>query len=408
MRKTTFFFMLLAFTAIITCSACGSSRDAATDVPEAVAIVIGNHGCSRELNLNSPSVKRVVTGAVDTEGFISIISVDGTPDLIAEGSFAIEERFRNADASLLAREAQTKAVNLLMELSEVRANTPEVDTLEAIRLAGRTLSDAPEGANKTILVIDTGLSTTGLLPFGNNLLSAEPSLIADMLEEKQALPDLTGTHVIWQQLGDVGAPQEDLTPKQRSRLKSVWVEILTRSGATCEILDSVPNSGTLSDNLPEVSIVEFPDELPIYFEETLDSGSTAFYEPVVLDESRVQFIPDSSEYLDRSAAETVIAPIAEFMLAHEDISLLLVGTTAGDGQTDKTLALSQSRANTVRNTLISFGVSGSRIVALGMGSEDPWHIDGLGTGDLASPNRKVVILDVDSDAAKDLLGSYCG
>lgn len=407
-KKTTCISLFLAVVVIIGCSSCGAPRDAAAAAPEAVAIVIGNHACSRELNLNSPTIKETITNVVDTGGFLSIISVDGSPDVVAAGSFAVEERFRNADPSLLAREAQAKAVNLLMELSEVRADTPEVDSFEGIRLARRTLSDAPEGANLTILVIDTGLNTTGQLPFVNNLLSADPSVIADMLEERKALPDLTGIHVLWQQLGDVAAPQEELTPKQFNRLKEIWSEILTRSGATYKFLDSVPNDGTLSAGLPEVSVVDLPDEIPIYYEETIESGPAPFADPVILDESRVRFVPDSAEYLERAAAEAVIVPIAEYMLAHGDVTLLLAGTTAGDAQSDKTIGLSQSRANAVRATMISHGVPENRIIALGLGSEDPWHIYGLGTGGQAAPNRKVVILDADSDTARDLLGRYYG
>lgn len=392
--------LLLSLVSILVLTGC-STAAASDAVVESVAIVIGPHANSRELNLASQQVRDAVTKAVETEGFVSVICADGEPDIIAELSFKLDDRYRNADQARLSQDAKNKVVGLLTELTEVKANSPEVDTLEAIRLAARTLGDAPAGSRKTILILDTGLSTVGLLSFGNNLLTADASVIADMLEDLEAIPDLTGTRVVWQQLGDVAAPQEDLTPRQKNRLETVWRTILERGGATFELSTAIPNNGAM-DGLPQVSALTLPKDAPVAFEPETEGFS--FREPVFLSDNLVQFIGDSAEYLDAEKAEAVLKPIADYMLSHEDVSLLLIGTTAGDGDTEYTLRLSAHRANAVRDTLESFGVAGTRLITKGMGCSDPWHVAGVGTeGALASQNRKVVLIDTNTDAARELM-----
>jgi len=393
------FSLMLSLASLLILTGCGTAT-ASDAVVESVAIVAGPHANSRELNLASQQVRDSVTAAVESEGFVSVVCADGEPDVIAELSFKLDDRYRNADKTRLEQDAKNKVVGILTELTEVKANSPEVDTLEAIRLAARTLGDAPAGSRKTMLVLDTGLSTVGLLSFGNNLLTADPNVIADMLEDLEAIPDLAGVRVIWQQLGDVAAPQEDLTPRQKNCLEAVWRTLLERGGATFELSTAIPNSGTL-DGLPEVSALSLPKDTPIAFEP--ESETFSFREPVFLSDSLVQFIGDSAQYLDAEKAESVLKPVADYMLSHEDVSLMLVGTTAGDFDSEYTLRLSSDRANAVRDTLVSFGVAGSRLVTKGMGCGDPWHIAGVGTdGPLASQNRKVVLIDMSADVVQEL------
>ena len=124
----------------------------------------------------------------------------------------------------------------------------------------------------------------------------------------------------------------------------------------------------------------------------------------MLTEEQVSFVPDKSTYLNEEEAVAIIRPIADYLIEHEQITVLLAGTTAGDEDSDYTMTLSQERADAVRDTLIQFGVDESRIVTVGLGSSDPWHVYGAGyEGSIASGNRKVVLLDASSDTAKDIL-----
>lgn len=137
-----------------------------------------------------------------------------------------------------------------------------------------------------------------------------------------------------------------------------------------------------------------------------ETESELFNEPQFLSEEQVKFIGDSEQCINEASAIEVIAPIADYMVVHPDFELLLIGTTAGDETTDYSIRLSKARADTVKSTLISLGVPEERILTLGLGSSDPWHIYGVGTGmndPMAAFNRKVVLIDANSDTAKGLL-----
>ena len=393
MKHTKIIALLSALVTLLAAlTGCGSRAE---ETPGSVAIVIGNHACSKELNLNSPILKSAVSDAVERRGFVSVVQVDGAPELVSADLYTIDERYQHADPGKLKSDAAIKAANLLSSISTVQANDPEVDTLEALRIALRSFAYAPEESEKRILVIDSGLSTAGYLSFQNGLLSASPEAVAQELRERGALPDFTGVEVLWQQLGDVAEPQQALTPRQTQRLADIWQAIVTAGGGSFTLCGGMPNAGTLGAGLPDVTPVPLTADTPIAF----TAEHADFSAPQMLTEEQVRFLGDSAQFADPAAAERVIGPIAAYLREHPSFRLLLIGTTAGDGDTEYARALSEQRAETVRQTLISLGADPERIVTRGLGSQDPWHIPGVGTdGPLAAQNRKVVLLDAQYEA----------
>ena len=94
-------------------------------------------------------------------------------------------------------------------------------------------------------------------------------------------------------------------------------------------------------------------------------------------------------------------------MKHDSINILLVGSTAGDVTDESTIRLSKERADTVKNTLVEFGIDTNRITTIGMGSDDPWHIKDAGyDGPVASSNRKVVLIDSRTDQAQALINNH--
>ena len=124
---------------------------------------------------------------------------------------------------------------------------------------------------------------------------------------------------------------------------------------------------------PVVDTVELPTETPIEFDENMfDAKDENLLEkPVMLTEEQVSFVPDKATYLDEEEAVLTIQPIADYLMENNQMTILLAGTTAGDEDSDYTITLSQDRAATVQNTLIQLGVDESRIIAVGLGSNNP-------------------------------------
>ena len=127
---------------------------------------------------------------------------------------------------------------------------------------------------------------------------------------------------------------------------------------------------------------------------------------IVLDNTSVRFIGNTAEFVDCEEASSVLERYAQVLLDHPNNKVYVIGTTA-TGSMDFCNELSVSRANTVCKALISYGVPESQLIPLGMGYEDPWHIDdvddnGKRIEKYACQNRKVLIVDVNSDDAAKL------
>ena len=385
---------------------CDSSNNEATAEKAAVCYVLANTANSQGLNLNSPMVQDTIYNTIRNYGYISVVNADGVPDVVLASSFDIDDKYKSASAERLDMDARAKTTNLIAGMQSVIATDPEVDYLAALNLALRTLSSLEEYDSKTIVVIGTGLSTTGVLNFQNNLISAEPGTIVELLEEKGEIPCFNGIMVYWQQMGDVAAPQAQLSSAQRNKLQQIYGGIVEAGGGTFVCNDIIANPVNEGTAYPAVTPVELPADIPISFNpETLNSEATenVLAEPVVLTEEQITFIGDKAEYLYPEEAESVLKPIADFLLSN-DVTILLCGTTAGDGNSAYTMELSQARAEAVKQSLVDLGVDPSHIIAVGLGSTDPWHVYGIPTSDkAASCNRKVVLLDASSYTAQEIL-----
>ena len=406
-RFTALFTTICLAVSAVGLTGCGSQTSAeATSGMNAVCYAIAPTANSQGLNMSSPLVQDTIYDTILEYGYISVVVVDGEPEMVAADSYDIDAQYKKASKEKLKTDARAKATNLIAYMESQVANDAQVDYLEGLRMAVRSLSSLEGYDSKTIVVIGTGLSTQGTLSFQNNLLSVEPEAVLDQLEEKNEIPDFTGITVVWQQMGDVASPQEDLSQTQRKRLQEIWSGIVERGGGTFVYNDIMANPVDTETSYPAVDPVELPMETPIGFDETMfdTEDESILEEPVMLTEEQVSFVPDKSTYLNEEEAVAIIRPIADYLIEHEQITVLLAGTTAGDEDSDYTMTLSQERADAVRDTLIQFGVDESRIVTVGLGSSDPWHVYGAGyEGSIASGNRKVVLLDASSDTAKDIL-----
>lgn len=407
MKKIISIILMLAcvIALVSTLAGCSGNGVKAPAEKAAVCYVIANTANSKGLNFNSPLVQDTVYSTVRNYGFIAVVNADGKPEIVHAASYDLEDKYKSASKEKLDMDARSKATNIILSMQSIMADDPEVDYLESLRLAVRTLSSLEGYDSKTIVLMGTGLSTTGVMNFSNNLISAEPEMVINLLNEKSEIPDFKGITVYSQQLGDVAAPQQELTSAQRIKLEKIYGGIVETSGGNFVYNEIIANPVDDTKQYPTVTPVKLPSDAPISFEEVVFEEENIFEEPVFLTEEKIGFVADKDVFLNPSEASETLRPVAEYLASHPSISIVLAGTTAGDSDSDFTMTLSKQRAEAVKDALIQLGVSADRIITLGLGSEkDPWHVYNAGyDGAAAAGNRKVVLLDASSERAASIL-----
>ena len=407
MKKIISIILMLAcvITLVSTLAGCSGNGVKAPAEKAAVCYVIANTANSKGLNFNSPLVQDTVYSTVRNYGFIAVVNADGKPEIVHAASYDLEDKYKSASKEKLDMDARSKATNIILSMQSIMADDPEVDYLESLRLAVRTLSSLEGYDSKTIVLMGTGLSTTGVMNFSNNLISAEPEMVINLLNEKSEIPDFKGITVYSQQLGDVAAPQQELTSAQRIKLEKIYGGIVETGGGIFVYNEIIANPVDDTTQYPSVTPVKLPSDAPISFEEVVFEEENIFEEPIFLTEEKIGFVADKDILLNPTEASETLRPVAEYLASHPSISIVLAGTTAGDSDSDFTMTLSKQRAEAVKDALIDLGVSADRIITLGLGSEkDPWHVYNAGyDGAAAAGNRKVVLLDASSERAASIL-----
>jgi outer membrane protein OmpA-like peptidoglycan-associated protein len=238
----------------------------------------------------------------------------------------------------------------------------------------------------TLLVISSGVSTSG----GFNLVDvgwgADPQTVAAQLKSRHLLPNLSRWRVIFSGLADTAGLQAALPLPQRATLAAYWMAICqAANAASCQIDEMTrpeppPHSMTQVPPVPvpEVTSVRGPDgwrgeNLP-------DDEFFAF--------GRAELLPGADGILDPLASQ-----------ARSSGSLVsITGYSSPDGGSSAyNIALSKARAMAVRNRLITLGVPASQIVqTVGLGTDGKTLSDCYSDGQFEESScaqlRRVVVL----------------
>lgn len=356
---------------LLLATGCGDTT--ANTAPGALAVIVGAHS-----NMVAPSLVDSVKTEIDTAAGLgspaTVIVNDGAPTVSTSMSLKAANPVYQQDL-----------VDQLKKLiDQTRAANPEVDLLAAISLAARSVTDAV--GSKTIVVIDSGLQTTGALRFQDQdgaLLHANPDEVVDLLRRTQQLPNLTGMRVIFTGLGDTAAPQQPLPAPARAVLVALWTKIVESAGGKAEIKQAPLPSTRTHNGLPPVTIV------PVAAQSIGPLPSVT-----VLRDGTVGFVPDQAVFRDPDQARAVLADYAREIKNGKRAQL--TGTTASAGTPEYRLRLSQRRADAVRDLLVSLGAPADRISTRGLGSDFPGYVpDHDRQGNLdpipAAQNRQVII-----------------
>lgn len=380
--------MLLGLTVVLA-ALCGCTG--AENQPLALAVVAGVHSNAGSIPLNAEAVSSQLYDVSYTQGSAAVIRADGAPAVVFQTRIPeLQDSGLSENRQRLI--AEDYAAQLQNVLREVRAQAGEVDTLEAIRLGGQALAQK-NACRKRLLVLDTGLSSTGYLDFTQGLLASDATDIVEALAQARALPQLEGVEVLWAMCGQTAAPQPELNEQEKQALKDIWSAVLMAGGAE-SIQFLTDFAGEAYTNLPPVSVV--------------DAGERAIRVEIpttVLSDAQVQFKGNSDQFVDERSAVQALSGAAQELAAHPDRRACLVGTTASGQNRQYCLELSKRRAEAVAALLAKYwGIERDRFVCVGLGAEDPWHVPDLDSeGRLvetyAAQNRKVILMDLDGSDA---------
>ena len=98
----------------------------------------------------------------------------------------------------------------------------------------------------------------------------------------------------------------------------------------------------------------------------------------------------TGKYNLRPEAQIALAKLSGIILSHPGLNLAVEGYTDSTGSDDFNMKLSQQRANTVRDYLISQGLSADSVTAQGFGKADPVESNDTAAG--RQKNRRVEIV----------------
>jgi len=388
-------------------SGCQSTNSEA-QAPRALCYVVSVHA-----NFPFISIERFREDVYEVSrayGSVGMVAVDGAPYVAADFKITAPDVYEDDARRSYVAEKNTEKI--LSALQSAKAKTPEVDTLAAIDLAADLLQDKEE-PQKTMVVVDSMLSTTSLMNFAeSNLIEQDASAIVAELESFHAIPDLSGIDVVLIGIGQTAGEQSALPSGAQYNLEQIWLAILEAANAKSVNVSSAPLGDALAKSTLEVSTVSFIADqfsFPASAPEEVPSQETVPPVPEVvrLDDESVAFISNKSEFIDASAAREILVPIADVLIKHPGAQIVLAGSTASTGVAENCRKLSLARADAVKSVLVELGVPEDMIITIGLGREENFlRVDDLDeTGSLtadAAKNRAVFLFLKDSETARKL------
>lgn len=400
---------LISFGDILT--GCGPAS--ASD-PTHIVVVYGNHNNAPTPDLSV--IEDQFLDAASTYGSITVVEDDGSPYI------AVRETASKPAANISSTNRERKAKRFTAEVgekiqTEAIPKTAEVNTIKAIQIGARELSD--KSGKKILIIMDSCVSTTGALDLTQGYLeNLNVDETISMLDSNKEIPDFSNVdEIVPYGIGDVSSPQKELGNVARSNLISLWEGIFAAGGceaSTCKsTVFSAEESGTNAE-MPSVSTISVKENIgdQQYDGETSSEPlSFSDCDIVEIPESTVAFIQDTADFQDVDSSKAILEPLAE-TLRSEEARCVLIGMTATSGEADSAKMLSRQRAEAVAKILQQLDVSKEQIICIGTGYDStPFHVQDVGENgnldeSLAVRNRCVLAVSVENKIAEDLVKKY--
>ena len=436
--KSTIFVFLIGYM-LLGVIGCGKQEPEEGE-PIALILLIGNHANSLHFDV---SLDSVIKDTYSSFGNACIIVVDWHPTILRDNSKTgilgcyDEDYLANSKDTFTTNDnvwtryfLEPQTIKLQEALDECIADDPEVDLLEALHIAEEALNSLQTVAGTTmkkeIIILDTGISTSGCVNFldfeyleilESIQLSEEGSdayaKLSDMLDnlENQAeLPNLNQVSVTWYGLGKVSEPQPELSKLEIQNLQCIWGELLVRAGALpSERVGSDEKYGMFLKTSAYGSIESTQHVTPVNREDIKETSPPS--EPPdspELPEKQVYFHPNSDEpLLSEEELTTYLEGYITHFQYYPNDKILLVGTTSS--WNNGSISLSVERAQKLKSIMMMEGIPENCINIIGLGYDQDFCLEDSPNGtfkeSIAQQNRCVSILQYESSKAKDILGA---
>lgn len=372
-----------------------------------VIVLAGNH--SNSVKPNYDVMLSTFENVAYKYGDVCIVVNDGDPFIAND--IHIPKQKNGLSSNKKKTIAKNQAIQMVdfLNMENSFAKKEGLDLIGSFELASRVLvTDDFNDGNTDIYIFDSGLSTLGIDFTTLDLNSADPSEIMRLLEEESMVPDLSGTNIYWYGLCDVKSPQQELSSRQKENVEAIWKAFLEKAGASVEFKKDI-STDSFECEMPNIKTVMSMTSAVEWNSVKEDE----FPEAVVFDEKSITFKSGSSQLLDEKKATSELEKSADYLKNHKDFKVLLVGSTAcwGD-QNEYCIPLSEERGITVKNILVSLGVSENQIKVVGMGYKNPFYQndkkdDGSLNESVAAGNRCIIMIDSNSGMGQEILsGKY--
>lgn len=309
------------------------------------------------IDLPTP-VTDLVTKAADTSSGFRLVRVDGDGTI---SSKIIDATPKLPDGEVAKVDARKRdATNALLENLKGDINGDGA-TVSGESLLGGLQRLTNLDTTKPVILIGSLLDTASPFDFRSLGFDADVPELVDQLKAADELPKLDGAVVSIVVRGTAG-DQPQLRTVQNDYRQAAWTTVLKASGASSVSL-SYPDGSTPTVTVPSPVVPIPPAPSTPVVPESTPTGTRC----TLL--GGTYFQPDKPVLLDRAATVEAIRKCVAAI--PPDAKVTVTGFTAGtDPKSSFALALSQQRADVVRDLLVDRGIAKGDITTFGKGNSN--------------------------------------
>ena len=233
---------------------------------------------------------------------------------------------------------------------------PSAGSTNLLRAIDAVARSGPPG---TMIVADSGVTTTDPLDLAVTGWEQDPAALVADLRTRGFLPDLTGWTVRFTSLGRVAGVQPVLPTPQLTWLEDLWLGLCRGAGAAECVVDRGAGPAMPAASTRRVPPVAIPAVTTLRGRD----GTTV----TTLPASRLGFREGSAEL--PAGADQVLADLIT-RARGGDVDVQVDGYVAWWGSSEYQQGLSEARARAVADRLVAGGVPARRVAAAGRGAAD--------------------------------------